>query len=48
MGGFNTLGARLVLTLEAMHDEDGTQRSVMGHESQLGKLAKVLGEAGGE
>ncbi len=35
-------GARMVLTLDAMHDEEWTKRAVMGWESQLGKLAKVL------
>ena len=33
---------RMVLTFDAMHDEQWTQMSVMGHESQLGKLEKVL------
>jgi uncharacterized protein YndB with AHSA1/START domain len=33
---------RMVLTFDAMHDETWTQRSVMGRESELGKLAKVL------
>lgn len=33
---------RMVLTLDAMHDETWTQRAVMGWESELGKLAKVL------
>jgi uncharacterized protein YndB with AHSA1/START domain len=37
-----TGGARMVLTLDPMHDEDWTRRAVMGWESQLGKLAKVL------
>ena len=35
-------GVRMVLTFDAMHDETWTQRSVMGRESELGKLAKVL------
>jgi uncharacterized protein YndB with AHSA1/START domain len=35
-------GVRMVLTIEAMHDEEWTQRAVMGWESELGKLAKVL------
>ena len=35
-------GTRLVLTLDPMHDETWTQRAVMGWESELGKLAKVL------
>ena len=33
---------RMVLTLDAMHDEIWTQRAVMGWESELGKLAKLL------
>ena len=32
----------MVLTFDAMHDEVWTQRAVMGHESQLGKLEKVI------
>jgi uncharacterized protein YndB with AHSA1/START domain len=35
-------GVRMVLTFDAMHDELWTQRAVMGWESELGKLAKVL------
>ena len=35
-------GVRLVLTFDAMHDEEWTQRAAMGWESELGKLAKVL------
>jgi uncharacterized protein YndB with AHSA1/START domain len=35
-------GVRLVLILDAMHDEQWTQRAVMGWESELGKLAKVV------
>ncbi len=34
---------RMVLTMDAMHDEEWTQRAVMGWESELGKLARVLG-----
>jgi hypothetical protein len=34
---------RMVLTFDAMHDEEWTRRTVMGWESELGKLAKVLG-----
>jgi len=37
-----TDGARMVLTLEPMHDEKQTQLAVMGWENELGKLAKVL------
>jgi uncharacterized protein YndB with AHSA1/START domain len=33
---------RMMLTLDAMHDETWTSRAVMGWESELGKLAKVL------
>ena len=35
-------GVRMVLTFDAMHDEPWTQRAVMGWQSELGKLAKVL------
>jgi uncharacterized protein YndB with AHSA1/START domain len=35
-------GTRLILTLDALHDEVWTQRAVMGSESELGKLAAVL------
>jgi hypothetical protein len=31
-----------------MHDDEWTERSVMGTESQLGKLAKMLAGAGGK
>jgi uncharacterized protein YndB with AHSA1/START domain len=37
-------GVRMVLTFDAMHSDEWTQRAVMGWESELGKLAKVLGE----
>jgi len=33
---------RMVLTFDAMHDEEWTRRMCMGHESQLGKLGKVI------
>jgi hypothetical protein len=33
---------RQVLTFDAMHDDEWTKRAVMGHESELDKLAKVL------
>ena len=33
---------RMVLTFDAMHDEQWTQMAVMGHESQLAKLENVL------
>jgi uncharacterized protein YndB with AHSA1/START domain len=35
-------GVRMVLTLDAMHDEQWTKLAVMGWESELGKLAKLL------
>jgi uncharacterized protein YndB with AHSA1/START domain len=34
---------RMVLTFDAMYDEEWTRRTVMGWESELGKLAEVLG-----
>jgi uncharacterized protein YndB with AHSA1/START domain len=37
-----TEGVRLVLTVDAMHDEYWTKMAVMGWENELGKLAKVL------
>jgi uncharacterized protein YndB with AHSA1/START domain len=40
-----TRGVRVVLTFDAMHDDQWTQMAVMGWESQLGKLAAAL--AGG-
>jgi uncharacterized protein YndB with AHSA1/START domain len=33
---------RMVLTLDPMHSDEWTQRAVMGMESQLGKLARVM------
>jgi uncharacterized protein YndB with AHSA1/START domain len=33
---------RMVLTFDAMHDEEWTRRAVMGQESQLGELEKVI------
>jgi uncharacterized protein YndB with AHSA1/START domain len=38
-------GVRLVLTLDAMHDEYWTNMMVMGWESELGKLADLLTRA---
>jgi uncharacterized protein YndB with AHSA1/START domain len=35
-------GVKLVLTLDAMHDEYWTNMAVMGWESELGKLARLL------
>lgn len=37
---------RMVLTLDPMHSDEWTQRAVMGMESQLGKLARVLARRG--
>jgi uncharacterized protein YndB with AHSA1/START domain len=37
-------GVRMVVTIDAMHDEAWTKRSVMGWESQLGRIAKLLAE----
>jgi Activator of Hsp90 ATPase homolog 1-like protein len=37
-------GVRMVLTIDAQHDERWTKMAVMGWESQLGKLAKVIAE----
>ncbi|MDB6019149.1 MAG: Aha1 protein [Pedosphaera sp.] len=46
---FHLIGktVRMVLIFDAMHDKEWTQRAVMGHESQLGKLEKVIGNLGG-
>jgi uncharacterized protein YndB with AHSA1/START domain len=38
----NGQSVRMVLTFDAMHDEVWTERAVMGHESQLGKLEKAI------
>ncbi len=35
-------GVRMVLTFDAMHNDEWTQRATMGWESELGKLATVL------
>lgn len=35
-------GVRMVLTIDAMHDEEWTRRAVMGWESELGRIAKAL------
>jgi uncharacterized protein YndB with AHSA1/START domain len=37
---------RMVLTLDPMHSDEWTQRAVMGMESQLGKLARVIARGG--
>jgi hypothetical protein len=34
----------LVLTFDAMHDEQWTNLAVMGWQSELGKLAEVLAQ----
>jgi uncharacterized protein YndB with AHSA1/START domain len=36
------LGVRMVMTIEAMHDETWTKRAVMGWESELGRLERHL------
>jgi uncharacterized protein YndB with AHSA1/START domain len=36
-------GVHMVLTFEAMHDEDWTARAVAGHESELSQLDQILG-----
>ena len=42
-------GVRMVLTFDAMHSDEWTQRATMGWESELGKLATVLErQAGGQ
>ena len=35
-------GVRIVLTFDAMHDEEWTKRAVMGNESQLRRLERLL------
>jgi uncharacterized protein YndB with AHSA1/START domain len=39
-------GVRMVLTFDAMHSDEWTQRATMGWESELGKLAAVLERQG--
>ncbi len=39
---------RMVLSLDPMHSDEWTQRSVMGMESQLGKLGRVIASRGGK
>jgi uncharacterized protein YndB with AHSA1/START domain len=34
---------RMVLTFDAMHDEQWTRMALVGHESELDKLARLLG-----
>ncbi|HKQ69334.1 MAG TPA: SRPBCC domain-containing protein [Polyangiaceae bacterium] len=40
-------GVKMVLTIDAMHSEEWTQRAVMGWESELGKLEKLIAQRGG-
>jgi uncharacterized protein YndB with AHSA1/START domain len=35
-------GVRMILTFDAMHDEEWTKRAVMGWDSELGKLESIL------
>ncbi len=37
-------GVRMVLRLDRMHSDEWTQRAVMGWESQLGKLGRVIAD----
>ncbi len=37
---------RMKLTFDAMHNEEWTQRAIMGHEGQLQKLDKVISRLG--
>ena len=37
-------GVRMVMTFDAMHNDEWTERAVLGWESELGKLAGVLDE----
>jgi uncharacterized protein YndB with AHSA1/START domain len=41
-------GVRLVLTIDAMHNDDWTDRAVMGWKSELGKLEEVLSKRVGD
>lgn len=36
-------GTRVVMAIDTMHDDEWTQRLVMGRENELANLAKVLG-----
>jgi uncharacterized protein YndB with AHSA1/START domain len=40
-------GVRMTLAFDAMHDEEWTQRAVMGHQEELNRLARVLTAAPG-
>ena len=35
-------GVRVVMTIDAMHDDEWTQRLVMGRENELGNLTEVI------
>jgi hypothetical protein len=35
-------GVLMELTFDAMHDEQWTERAVMGHESELDRLGRIL------
>jgi hypothetical protein len=41
-------GVRMTLAFDAMHDEEWTQRAVMGHEEELNRLGRVLTAAPGK
>ena len=43
-------GVRMTLTFDAMHNDEWTERAVMGWESELGTLAAVIDDrlAGGQ
>jgi uncharacterized protein YndB with AHSA1/START domain len=40
----NAQSVRMVVTIDAMHDEPWTKMAVLGWESQLGRLVKLLAE----
>jgi uncharacterized protein YndB with AHSA1/START domain len=40
----NGQSVRMVVTIDAMHDEPWTKRAVMGWESQLGRLVRLLAQ----
>ena len=39
-------GVRMVLTFDAMHSDEWTERATMGWESELGKLAAAIEQLG--
>ncbi len=41
---FHPDGVHMVLTFDAMHDDQWTERAMMGHEGQLAKLESVLSD----